>query len=244
MGIHYVGDCGPGGLFPSIFGSLGVGDRSASGHSTPTVSTRCTSPTSSSPCRSAGTGTWSVWWTTFPGERGGLRAGRRHARAVAEESRARSIPGAETPTFDRWAFRTLDELFAEGELSQRAQAVLDHWSGLYAGGPSQTAVAMHASIIDHYMRGAYYPEGGGQMMPARLIQVIEAFGGEVRTLSPVERIVVEDRHATGVELDDGATIARNRGRDLQRRPRPHGLRPGRRGALGPGDRGVDPRRQR
>ena len=112
----------------------------------------------------------------------------------------------ETPTFDQWAFRPLSELFAEGELSQRCQAVLDHWSGLYAGGPSQTAVAMHASIIDHYMRGAFYPEGGGQMIPARLIQVIEANGGEVRTLTPVRRIVVEGRRASGVELEDGATI--------------------------------------
>lgn len=128
-------------------------------------------------------------------------------RAVADEGRARAIPGVETPTFDRWAFRPLSELFAEGELSQRAQAVLDHWSGLYAGAPSQTAVAMHASIIDHYMRGAYYPEGGGQMIPARLVQVLEAHSGEVRTLTPVRRIVVDHGRATGVELDDGTTIA-------------------------------------
>lgn len=153
VGVHYIGDCGPGGLFPTIFAGLGIGD------------------------------------------------------AVAQEGRARSIPGAQTPTFDRWAFRPLSELFAEGELSDRSAAVLDHWSGLYAGSPSQTAVAMHASIIDHYMRGAYYPEGGGQMIPARLIQVIEAHGGEVRTLTPVRRITVEDRRATGVELADGTTIA-------------------------------------
>jgi len=56
------------------------------------------------------------------------------------------------------------------------------------------------------MRGAFYPEGGGQMIPARLIQVIEAFGGEVRTLTPVRRIVIEDGHATGVELEGGTTI--------------------------------------
>jgi phytoene dehydrogenase-like protein len=66
---------------------------------------------------------------------------------------------------------------------------------------------MHAGIIDHYMRGAYYPEGGGQMIPARLVQVLEAHGGEVRTLSPVRRIVVDAGRATGVELDDGTTIA-------------------------------------
>ena len=27
VGVHYIGDCGPGGLFPTIFGGLGMGDR-------------------------------------------------------------------------------------------------------------------------------------------------------------------------------------------------------------------------
>ncbi len=27
VGVHYIGDCGPGGLFPTIFAGLGVGDR-------------------------------------------------------------------------------------------------------------------------------------------------------------------------------------------------------------------------
>ncbi|MEL7209299.1 MAG: FAD-dependent oxidoreductase, partial [Actinomycetota bacterium] len=27
VGLHYIGDCGPGGLFPSIFEALGMGDR-------------------------------------------------------------------------------------------------------------------------------------------------------------------------------------------------------------------------
>ncbi|MBS1839099.1 MAG: NAD(P)/FAD-dependent oxidoreductase, partial [Actinobacteria bacterium] len=58
----------------------------------------------------------------------------------------------------------------------------------------------------HYMRGAYYPEGGGQMIPARLVQVVEAHGGEVRTLTPVRRIIVEEGRAVGVELEDGSTI--------------------------------------
>jgi all-trans-retinol 13,14-reductase len=65
---------------------------------------------------------------------------------------------------------------------------------------------MHANIIDHYMRGAFYPEGGGQVIPARLIQVIEAHGGEVRTLSPVEEIRVRDRRVQGVALADGTVI--------------------------------------
>lgn len=207
VGIHYLGDCGPGGLFPSIFGALGVGDR---------IHFRPLDPDGFDTLHfpdlefSVPVG-WDRYLQrlvdAFPQDRAGLERVVGVLRSVAEESRARSLPGAETPTFDRWAFRSLAELFAEGELSERAQAVLDHWSGLYAGGPSQTAVAMHAAIIDHYMRGAYYPEGGGQVLPARLIQVIEAHGGEVRCLAPVRRILVEDRRATGVELEDGTTVA-------------------------------------
>ncbi|MCB1014715.1 MAG: NAD(P)/FAD-dependent oxidoreductase, partial [Acidimicrobiales bacterium] len=140
----------------------------------------------------------------LPEDRAGIERCLEVLRGVAEESRTRLIPGVETPTFDHWAFRPLSELFAECELSERAQAVLDHWSGLYGGGPRHTAIAMHATIIDHYMRGAFYPEGGGQVLPARLIQVIEAFGGEVRTLTPVREIAVRDRSVEGVVLDDGA----------------------------------------
>lgn len=207
VGIHYIGDCGPGGLFPSIFGALGVGDRlhwrplDPDGFDTlhfPDLEVRVP-----------------VGWDEYqarldealPDDRAGIDRCVEVLRSVAEEGRNRVIPGIETPAWDRWAFRPLSELFAECELSPKAEAVLDHWSGLYGGGPAQTAVAMHATIIDHYMRGAFYPEGGGQELPARLIQVIEAFGGEVRTLSPVREIVVRDKAVRGVVLDDGTEIA-------------------------------------
>ena len=114
--------------------------------------------------------------------------------------------GEDRPTYDLWAMRPLSDLFDEGELSPQARAVLDHWSGLYAGGPKQSAIVMHAQIINHYMNGAYYPEGGGQMIAARLVQVIEACGGEVRTLSPVDRITIEDGRATGITLENGDEV--------------------------------------
>jgi all-trans-retinol 13,14-reductase len=140
----------------------------------------------------------------FPADRAGIERCIEVLRAVAAESRM--MFGEERPTFDRWAFRPLSELFAECELSERAQAVLDHWSGLYAGPPARTAVAMHATIIGHYMTGAFYPEGGGQVLAARLVQVIEACGGEVRTLSPVERIDIVDGRAVGVRLGSGEAL--------------------------------------
>lgn len=207
VGVHYIGDCGPGGLFPSIFGSLGVGDRIRFRSLDPDGFDTLEFPDLTFVVPAGWDRYLERLVEAFPDERAGVERVVTTLRTVADEGRARALPGVETPTFDEWAFRPLSELFAEGELSQRVQAVLDHWSGLYAGAPSQTAVAMHAGIIDHYMRGAYYPEGGGQMIPARLVQVIEAHGGEVRTLSPVRRILVEGGRATGVEMEDGSVVA-------------------------------------
>ncbi|HNL50929.1 MAG TPA: NAD(P)/FAD-dependent oxidoreductase [Actinomycetota bacterium] len=206
VGVHYIGDCGPGGLFPSIFASLGVGDRIVFRPLDPDGFDTLEFPDLTFVVPAGWDRYQERLVEAFPDERAGIERVVATLRTVAEEGRSRAIPGVDTPTFDEWAFRPLSELFAEGELSQRARAVLDHWSGLYAGAPSQTAIAMHAGIIDHYMRGAYYPEGGGQMIPARLVQVIEAHGGEVRTLTPVRRIVVEGGRAVGVELEDGTTI--------------------------------------
>jgi phytoene dehydrogenase-like protein len=206
VGIHYIGDCGEGGLFPSLFTALGVGERMEFLPLDPDGFDTLHFPDLEFVVPVGWDAYTERLLAAFPDERAGIERVVGTLRAVAEEARARFLPGAVTPTFDLWAFRPLSELFAEGELSQRCQAVLDHWSGLYAGGPRQTAVAMHATIIDHYMRGAFYPAGGGQMVPARLVQVIEAHGGEVRTLSPVRRIRVEGRRARGVELEDGTVI--------------------------------------
>lgn len=204
VGVHYIGECGPGGLFPTIFGALGIGDRlhfrrlDDDGFDTlqfPDFTFRV--PTG-----------WDEYQrrlvAQFPGERAGIERCIGVLRTVAEESR--NVFGGERPTYDQWAHRRLSELFSESELSAQAIAVLDHWSGLYAGGPSQSTVAMHAGIINHYMGGAFYPEGGGQVIPARLVQVIEALGGEVRTLSPVDRILVDEGRVRGVRLDDGSEI--------------------------------------
>jgi len=206
VGVHYIGECQPGGLFPTIFGALGVGDRlhfrplDPDGFDTlqfPDFTFRVP----------AGWDDYERRLTEqLPDEKAGIERVIHTLRAVAEESRS-GMFGGERPTYDKWAMRTLAELFDEGELSDRARALIDHWSGLYAGGPKQTAVAMHAGIIHHYMNGAYYPEGGGQMLSARMVQAVEATGGEVRTLSGVERILVEGNRVTGVRLEDGTELS-------------------------------------
>ena len=73
-------------------------------------------------------------------------------------------------------------------------------SGDYGVPPSRTPVALQAGLTDHYMRGAFYPEGGGQVIAARLIEVIRAYGGQVRTHVPVARVRIEGGSVAGVVL--------------------------------------------
>ena len=206
VGVHYIGECGPGELFPAILNGLGVGDRvrflpmDADGFDTivmPGVEVRIP----------AG---WDGYMANVveavPSDRAAIEQCIGIMRDVAKESREKFIPGASTPTYDKWSMRLVSELFDECELSQTSRAIIDHWNGLYAGPPSRTTVAMHAGIAHHYMNGAWYPEGGGQVLAARLVQVVEAHGGEVRCLAPVDKILVENRRVSGVRLQDGTVL--------------------------------------
>jgi phytoene dehydrogenase-like protein len=130
----------------------------------------------------------------------------REGRRLQNQEMRLADLGTEAPTFARWGLLPVTDLFAAHGLSLRAQAVLLGEQGDYAVRPSKTPAALAAGLTDHYMRGAFYPEGGGQVMAARLIEAIRAFGGEVRTRAAVARIRVEGGRAVGVELARGGRI--------------------------------------
>lgn len=198
VGLHYIGSCGSGGFFPRIFNSLGVGDRIEYNELDPEGFDRIVFPDREFRVPRG----WGEYQDrlieAFPDEVESIRQYMNLLRQVALEFKISMVPGASTPVFDEWGNRPLCELFAHCSLSPEVAAVLDHWGGLYGSGPEQSVVSIHALLVDHYMDGAYYPKGGGQVFPARLVQVIEALGGEVRTLATVEEILIEDRRVTGL----------------------------------------------
>jgi phytoene dehydrogenase-like protein len=104
----------------------------------------------------------------------------------------------EAPIFLQQGLRPVTDLFAEHGLSPQAAAVLLGEQGCYAVRPSNTPVMMAAGLTDHFLAGAYYPEGGGQVLAGRLIEAIRAYGGEIRTNCPVQRIRIEGGRVAGV----------------------------------------------
>ncbi len=205
VGIHYIGECGRDGLITAALNGLGLAERvvfrplDSDGYSTlhfPDFSFKIPFGWDNYRARLK---------EQFPNEHAGLDAvldvmedigdaGHRLRRGEIEMANIMT----EAPAFLQWGLRPVTELFAENGLSEQAAAVLLGEQGCYAVRPSNTPVVMAAGLTDHFMRGAYYPVGGGQVLAGRLIEAIRAYGGEVRTQSPVHKVRIENGKVKGV----------------------------------------------
>ncbi|MGC4746961.1 phytoene desaturase family protein [Micromonospora sp. DT201] len=211
VGIHYLGDCGPDGVLPAILSGVGLRDR---------VTFRPMDQDAFDNIQLPGLNfNMPAGWDRYrqrlvealPDDAAGLTEFVGICATVGQEMRDTMLLPSEptiqelirtTPATLSWGRRSLQELFDHCRLSVRARTLLAAQSPNYGMGPRQATVSVHAMVTDHYVRGAYYPEGGGQMLAASLVEVIEAHGGEVRTRCRVERILVEGGRVTGVRVRD------------------------------------------
>ncbi len=81
------------------------------------------------------------------------------------------------------------------------RAVMLGQNGDYGLPPSEVSAILHAGLVNHYLLGAYYPEGGGQVISDRLAETIESNGGAVCLSRGIEEILVEDGRAVGVRTE-------------------------------------------
>ncbi len=215
VGVHYLGDCGPDGVLPAIFAGLGLDKRVTYREMDRDGFDRIVTPglTVDMP---AG---WDAYRRrlkeALPQDAAGIDTFLDVISALGAETRSALLSPVDlsitelvrrTPTTVRWGRKRLAELFDHCGLSARARTVLAAQSPNYGMGPAQASVSMHSVVTDHYVRGAYYPEGGGQTLAAALVEVLESHGGELRTRCRTERILVEDGKVTGVGLSDGTLL--------------------------------------
>ncbi|THA59964.1 NAD(P)/FAD-dependent oxidoreductase [Streptomyces sp. A0958] len=212
VGVHYLGDCAPGGLLPTIFGGLGLGGRVSFLEMDQDGFDEIVLPDVSMHVPAGWPRYRQRLKETLPGDASGFDLFVDVCSALGAESYAmsladRDLTAAEqmraAPTTLAWGRRTLTALFDHCGLSPAARTLLAAQSLNYGMSPSQVTVSLHANVTDHYMRGAYYPRGGGQTLAAALVEVLEAHGGRLLTRTTVERVLVEGSRAAGVGLTDG-----------------------------------------
>lgn len=75
--------------------------------------------------------------------------------------------------------------------------------------PYRASFLVHCMLMNHYFEGGFYPMGGGGGYVKAFTKRIKSLGGEIRTQSKVETIIVEHGKAVGVQLENGDIIKSN-----------------------------------
>jgi phytoene dehydrogenase-like protein len=214
VGVHYLGDCGPGGILPAILAGLGLRDRVNFLPMDQDGFDRIMLPGLTLDVPTGWERYRDRLMRAMPEDAAGIARCVDICAAIGEYSH-RSLRGEGDQLADfqrqshllRWGRRSLTRLFDDCGLSAKARTVLAAQSGNYGSAPADTRVSVHAAMLDHYMRGAYYPEGGGQVLTASLVEALEAHGGELRTRCEAKRVMIDRGRVTGVQLADGSLIS-------------------------------------
>jgi phytoene dehydrogenase-like protein len=77
----------------------------------------------------------------------------------------------------------------------------------YVDAKESPAMFSATMFTDHHEGGAYYPAGSPQMLPNKLEQSIDKFGGQILYCEAVDEILIQADSAVGVRLKSGKTIA-------------------------------------
>ncbi len=111
-----------------------------------------------------------------------------------------------TDKYFEFSDRTTKEVLDELTDNQELKDVLAGQYGDYGLPPAQSSFAVHALVNKHYWKGGAFPIGGCERIADTIIPVIEAAGGAVAIRAGVDRILVKNGTAYGVQMEDGTTI--------------------------------------
>ena len=75
--------------------------------------------------------------------------------------------------------------------------------------PKKQSFFIHASILNHFIEGGYYPVGGPSMFAKEIIPIIEKTGGRVLVRASVSEILIENEKACGVLVKGNKIYANN-----------------------------------
>jgi len=100
----------------------------------------------------------------------------------------------------------LEQEFKDPKLRLLLAADCAHWGSP----PSRTSFVFDSMLRLSYFLGNYYPEGGSQAFADDLARIVQDAGGDILMRALVERIVVENGAAVGVEIAIGLGTARHR----------------------------------
>lgn len=216
IGLHYIGECQPGGRLPALLSEVGIaGERGIDfvamdqdGFDTlvfPDLRFRI--PANVELYRDR-------LLSLFPRERRGIDRYLGLLRAVIHVTTqaGRGQPGLRTLLglgtdallLAQNRETTIGQFLDTCTRDPWLRAVLLGQNGDYGVPPSEASTLVHMGLCAHYFTGAFYPRGGGQVIADQLAARVEALGGSIHLRHPVERVLIEGGRAVGIRLEPRA----------------------------------------
>lgn len=139
----------------------------------------------------------------FPGQHDNLVRYYDLVEQIANASSLHSLKYAETDAAvnTEYQLRSINEVIDSVITDPTLAKVLVGNLPLYAAEKDKTPFSTHAFIMDFYNQSAFRFVGGSDTVARSLTATIRRYGGEVRVRSKATRIVCDDTHATGVEIN-------------------------------------------
>lgn len=91
--------------------------------------------------------------------------------------------------------------------NKKLQKILTGQWGYNASPPSESSFGIHAAIVNHYLKGGFYPVGTAENFAEKMITNFKKHGGEFCLRAEVKKILADHKKVIGVELSDGITIS-------------------------------------
>ncbi|XP_022085438.1 putative all-trans-retinol 13,14-reductase [Acanthaster planci] len=104
-------------------------------------------------------------------------------------------------SFYSYAHRSLKEVLDDLTDNEDLKAVLSYNFGDYGTPPSKSSFVMHCLLVNHFMKGTFFPVGGASEIAYHIIPTIERSGGKVLVRAPVTQILLDSKgKACGVRV--------------------------------------------
>ena len=144
----------------------------------------------------------------FPKQSENIRKYYDTVETIANASSLHSLKYAESDSSvtTEYSLRSIDDVMSELVSDPLLADVLVGNLPLYAAEKGKTPFSVHAFIMDFYNQSSYRIAGGSDTIAQSMQHTIERYGGRVMTHSKATRIVCDDTHATGVEINGNETI--------------------------------------
>lgn len=215
-GVHYMGECGPGQLMTGVLEAVGLAGEVRFREIAPDGFDRVVFPGYEVAMPRGADVYRERLARDFPHERAGLdrffqvlrqfRDAMEVVQKMNDGDVSATAAALRAPFLLRYATSTFSDVIDPLIKDPLLRAVLAAQSGDYGLSPRRASAFIGLGVMDHYLRGAYFPVGGAGALRDALVAAIKREGGELVRSTRVTRIVLKNGRVAGVRTAGGDEI--------------------------------------